>query len=279
MAPTKHGRTAMEGDSGAAAAASSGVGGTGGESPSKRARSVMTAASAASQSQYAALPSTSSVDVMDSSLCGIGAAGGLSSMILCCTGGGGDFGGGAGSTSGGGRDTSCLPLPAVMANRSMGSLGMADLLLEEESTQGRRGVDQAYSDVYDGNPSPDKRLPPHAEEQEQHQLPSPHMADVSTMSATLGQDAKMLEEARQGSCSGNLRRLGSSSLAQSRAGSFLVDMDEEEDYLGGSGSRGEEGGGVHCQPNQRESLHRTEEVDTEAVDWEKDQGKDPIGLW
>ena len=261
MAPTKHGRTAMEGDSGAAAAASSGVGGTGGESPSKRARSVMAAASAASQSQYAALPSTSSVDVMDSSLCGIGANGGLSSMILCCT-GGGDFGGGAGSTSGGGRDTSYLPLPAVMANRSMGSLGMADLLLEEESTQGRRGVDQAYSDVYDGNPSPDKRLPPHAEEQEQHQLPSPHMADVSTMSATLGQDAKMLEEARQGSCSGNLRRLGSSSLAQSRAGSFLVDMDEEEDFLGGSGSIGstaeekKEGGSIASQTSASHSIER-----------------------
>ena len=235
MTPTKHGRTALDDDDigRAATSTSSGIGdgintrSGGGESPSKRARSVTGAAAvAASQSQYAALTGAPSTDVGDSAnLCG--AAGGLSSMILCCTGGVGTGAAYSGSANTASSRTASLPIPAVMTSHSMGSLGgMADLLLEEESTHGRRGVDQAYSNVTDGKPSPQRRRSP----QRQSSL-----ADVSTMSATLGQDVKMLEEARRGSCSGNLRRLGSSTLAQSRAGSFLADMDEEEDYLGTGG--------------------------------------------
>lgn len=116
---------------------------------------------------------------------------------------------------------------------------MADLLLEEESTHGRRGVDQACSNVTDGKPSPQRRQEQSPEKQQQ---PPPRrqssLADVSTMSATLGEDVRMLEEARRGTSSGNLRRRGSSSLAQSRASSFLADMDEEEDYLGSVGGSG-----------------------------------------
>lgn len=238
MTPTKHGRTPCADDNDRTTISSSvntNTGGgarTGGESPSKRARSVTGAAAAASRSQYmyAALTGAPSMDVVDSAnLCGA-AGGGLSSVILCCTGG---VGAGTGAANTNNASTSravSLPIPAVMTNHSMGSLGgMADLLLEEESTHGRRGVDQACSNVTDGKPSPQRR---------QRQLSPRHqssLADVSTMSATLGEDMKMLEEARRGSCSGNLRRLGSSSLAQSRAGSFLADMDEEEDYLGTGG--------------------------------------------
>ena len=161
MTPTKHGRTALEGDGIDRAAASSGVGG--GESPSKRARSVTGAAAvAASQSQYAALTGAPSTDVGDAAnLCG--AAGGLSSMILCCTGGISGSGGAAytGSANTASSRTASLPIPAVMTSHSMGSLGgMADLLLEEESTHGRRGVEQAYSNVTDGKPSPQRRRSP-----------------------------------------------------------------------------------------------------------------------
>lgn len=234
MTPTKHGRTPYGNKHNDRITTYSGVGattggGTGGESPSKRARSVTGAAAAASRSQYAALTSAPSMDVVDSAnLCGA-AGGGLSSMILCCTGGVGVGTGAPNTHNASTSRTASLPIPAVMANSSMGSLGgMADLLLEEESTHGRRGVEQAYSYVTDGKSSPQRRRSP--EKQRQTSL-----ADVSTMSATLGEDVKMLEEARRGSCSGNLRRLGSSSLAQSRAGSFLADMDEDEDYLGAGG--------------------------------------------
>ena len=242
MTPTKHGRTPCGDEHNDRTTTYSGVdattgGGTGGESPSKRARSVTGAAAAASRSQYAALTSAPSMDVVDSAnLCGA-AGGGLSSMILCCTGGVGvGTGTGAPNTHNASTSrTASLPIPAVMANSSMGSLGgMADLLLEEESTHGRRGVDQAYSNVTDGNPSPQRRQRRSPEKQQQSPQSHSSLADVSTMSATLGEDVKMLQEARRGSCSGNLRRLGSSSLAQSRADSFLADMDDEQ-YLGTGG--------------------------------------------
>jgi len=159
----------------------------------------------------------------------------ISSMFLCCGSGDrssarGDGAAAASSTSGTGAGvgssgrggnlrnlTASLPIPAVLSNGTMGSIG-ADLLLEEESTHGRRGVDQSSSFL--------------------------DMTDVAAM----GEDMALLEEARRGasraalgspkkmknrktnggttgtssSRGGDLRRMGSS-LAQSRADS-MADM-------------------------------------------------------